>query len=149
MKRMLPVLVLVLILPGLLLAGCSAMPQITTLEGAERDSAVTLADPVADNVFAGMNEGDYTKFARDFDSTMAKALNEKAFSEMTQTFDERIGKYQSREVTKVERVDMVFVVHYSADFEKEKDVAVSLSVRDSDPPQVAGLWFDSPKLREK
>lgn len=125
------------------------MPQVTTLEGAERNAAVTLADPVADNVFAGMNEGDYAKFARDFDATMAKALNEKAFIEMMQTFDERVGKYQSREVTKVEQVDQVVVVHYSADFEKEQDVAVSISVRESDPPQVAGLWFDSPKLREK
>lgn len=147
MKRILLILLVCAVFGSL--AGCSAMPQVTTLEGAERNDAVTLADPVADNVFAGMNEGDYTKFARDFDTTMAKALNEKAFDEMMQTFDERLGKYQSREVTKVERVDQVVVVHYSADFEKESDVSVSLSVRESDPPQVAGLWFDSPKLREK
>ena len=148
MKRSFFVLVLV---PAFLalLAGCSAMPQVSTLEGAERDAAVTLVDPVADNVFAGMNEGDYTKFARDFDVNMGKALNEKAFTEMMETFDVRIGKYQSREVTKVERVDEVVVVYYSADFEKEQDVAVSVSVRESTPPQVAGLWFDSPKLREK
>ena len=132
-----------------LLAGCAAMPQVTTLEGAEYDAAVTLVDPVADNVFAGMNEGDYAKFSSDFDVNMAKALNEKAFTEMMLTFNERIGKYQSREVTKVERVDEVVVVYYAADFEKEQDVAVSVSVRESSPPQVAGLWFDSPKLREK
>lgn len=132
-----------------LLAGCSAMPEITTLEGAERDAAVKLAEPFADNVFTGMNAGEYAKFSRDFNETMIKALKERDFAEMKRTFDDRIGLYQSREVTSVQRIDQVYAITYSADFEKESDVSVTLSVSLTDPPQVAGLWFDSPKLREK
>ena len=132
-----------------LIAGCSTMPQITTLEGEERDAAVTLAEPLAENIFVAMNEGDYTKFSRDFNENMIKALKEQNFTEMKQTFDDRIGLYQSREVTSVQRIDQVYVITYAADFEKESDVSVTLSVSETDPPQVAGLWFDSPKLREK
>ncbi len=132
-----------------LIAGCSTMPQITTLEGEERDAAVTLAEPLAENIFVAMNEGDYTKFSRDFNENMIKALKEQNFNEMKQTFDDRIGLYQSREVTSVQRIDQVYVITYAADFEKESDVSVTLSVSETDPPQVAGLWFDSPKLREK
>lgn len=132
-----------------LIAGCSTMPQITTLEGEERDAAVTLAEPLAENIFVAMNEGDYTKFSRDFNENMIKALKEQNFNEMKQTFDDRIGLYQSREVTNVQRVDQVYVITYTAVFEKESDVSINLSVSETDPPQVAGLWFDSPKLREK
>lgn len=142
-------LILALLLPGAV-AACSALPQISAVEGAERDQAVALAEPMADVIFQGMNTADYTLFAQDFDDEMKKALTEAAFNEMMQAFTPKIGAYQSREVVKVEVIDeVVYVISYQARFEKEDAVAVRLSVRKGDPAQVAGLYFDSPKLREK
>jgi hypothetical protein len=131
------------------LTGCNLAPQSTTLEGQERDDALAYAEPIADNIFAGMVAGDYATFAKDFDPTMAKALDDKAFVDFKNRFDSLIGNYQSREVVKVERLQNIVIVTYKAKFENEDDVSVRLNLRDGTPPQVAGLWFDSPKLRQK
>jgi hypothetical protein len=132
----------------LVLTACSALPQISTVEGEDRDQVLTLAEPMADAIFQGMNEENYAKFSQDFDSSMQKALNEKSFNEMNMSFKPKIGSYQSREVIRVEVVDtIVYVVTYQAKYEKEDAVTVRLSIRQGDPAQIAGLYFDSPKLR--
>jgi hypothetical protein len=134
----------------LLLSSCSAMPQVSKVEGDERDQVIAAADPIADSIFEGMNQQDYAAFSRDFDPEMKKSLNEKAFSELTAFFAPKIGDYQSREVEKTEMVDAIYVITYNARFEDEEKVTVRLSLRPVDDTyQVAGLWFDSPKLREK
>jgi hypothetical protein len=139
---------LLVILLGISLAGCAVLPQISTVEGQDRETVLAYSEPLADNVLEGINEWDYTAFSRDFDPAMKKALNEKAFNEMVATFKEKVGDYQSREIDKVELVDNIYVVSYKARFAQEDVVAIRLSVRGDNPPQVAGLWFDSPKLRE-
>jgi hypothetical protein len=131
-----------------LLAGCIMMPQISPVQGEEMETVLSYAEPLADNLFSGLNNGDYNTFSRDFDSEMKKAMKEKDFNDMANFFQQNIGKYQSRVVEKVEIVDNIYVVSYQARFENEEAVAVRLSVRGDSPPQVAGLWFDSPKLRE-
>jgi hypothetical protein len=130
-------------------SGCDLMPQVSPVDGEERDQVLALAEPVADNLLQAMNTADYPGFSRDFDNTMKKSLDEKGFKEMLQFFNPKIGAYVSREVEKVEHVDTLYVVTYNAKFEQEESVAVRLSLRQGDPIQVAGLYFDSPKLREK
>jgi len=136
-------------LASIIISACSLLPQINPVEGQERDSVIALANPLADNLFQGMGEGNYALFSRDFDTAMKKALDEKAFNEMVRAFTPKIGLYQSREVEKVELVDTVYAITYLVKFEKEDAVSVRLSVRQGDPPLVAGLYFDSPKLRER
>lgn len=134
----------------LVASACSALPQVSTVADEERNRVVSAADPLADNLFQAMNNNDYAAFSRDFDDPMKKALDEKAFNEMIQFFSPRIGRYLSRNVEKVEMIDTLYVISYNARFEDEESVSVRLSLRlIEDTYQVAGLWFDSPKLREK
>jgi len=129
-------------------ASCAVLPKAVAVEGEERDRVLQQSEPIADEMFNAMNEHDYAGFSKYFDETMKKALDEKAFNTMMQTFDDKIGAYQSREIEKVESVENLYVVSYKARYEKEEVVSVRLTVRDGDPVQVSGLWFDSPKLRE-
>ncbi len=133
----------------LLFTGCDFMPQVSTVEGQERDEIVAQVEPIADNLFEAINAGNYIAFSRDFDETMKKALDEKAFNEMIQFFTPKIGAYQSRVIEKVELVDTLFVITYKAQYEQENAVSVRLSLRQGNPIQIASLFFDSPKLREK
>jgi len=126
------------------------MPKASPVEGQEREQVLAAAEPVADTLFNGMNDGDYAVFSHDFDPTMKKALDEKAFTEMAQSFSQKIGQYQSRQVMKVEQIENLYSITYQARFEKEDPVSVRLTLRQetpTSPMQVAGLWFDSPKLR--
>lgn len=136
-------------LAGILLTNCALLPQITTVEGEEHDQIITLGEPLADNIFSAINNGNYSQFSRDFDEVMKKALDEKAFNEMIQVFIPKIGLYQSRTIEKVELVDTIYVITYRAKFEKEDPVYVRLSLRQGAKLQVAGLYFDSPRLREE
>jgi hypothetical protein len=141
---------IILLLALILLAGCSAMPKSSPVEGQQREQVLASSEPVADNLFKGMNDTDYATFSRDFDSAMKKGLDEKAFNTLTQTFSQKIGKYQSRQIEKVEQIENLYTVTYQAQFEKENPVSVRLTLRQATattPMQVAGLWFDSPKLR--
>lgn len=131
------------------IVGCSALPQISVVEGQESDRIIALGDPLADNLFQGLSEENYSMFSRDFDSAMKKALDDKAFHEMARTFTAKIGRYQSRQVEKVERVDTLYVITYQVKFEKEDPVSMRLSLRQEETLLVAGLYFDSPKLREE
>lgn len=146
MRNRIVLLTLILLIT---LTGCNLAPQPTTLESQERDDVLAYSEPIADNLFAGLVAGDYAAFAKDFDPDMVKAMDEKAFTSLKQMFDSKIGAYQSREVAKVERIQNMVIVTYKAKFEQEEEVAVRLNLRDGTPPQVAGLWFDSPKLRQK
>lgn len=134
---------------GLAVSACSLMPQAVALDGAEREQAIASAAPLADNLFGAMLAKDYAAFSKDFDEAMKKAMNETSFEDMVETFDAQIGSYQSHEVETVEQIENLVVVTYRGRFEKEENVSIRLTIRMATQPQVAGLWFDSPKLREK
>lgn len=128
------------------LAGCTGSKP-ALIEGAERDQVLAQAEPIADRVFQGMSEHNFARFSQDFDATMQKAMPETGFTKMMQTIDPKIGKYQSRQVVKVEKVGKYVAVTYTAKHEQEDAVAWRIVLAPGDPMRVSGLWYDSPKLR--
>ena len=149
MKQSILQKILLVIVGVLLLAILSACSGAQPVEGAERDEILAKAEPIADSLFQGMLNHDYAAFARDFDPTMQKAMDEKAFQAMLSTIDPVIGKYQSREVAKVEKVGKFGAVTYTVRYEQEEAVSWRVVVTPGDALQVSGLWYDSPKLRAK
>ncbi len=131
------------------LSACSGA-QIVALDGAARDAALVYSEPMTDNLLSGMNEADYSRFARDFDETMRKAVSETAFQDMLNSIGAKLGAYQAREVTLVEDTGAYIRVTYKASFANEDGVTVRVVFNDSATDhRVSGLWFDSPKLRQK
>lgn len=130
------------------MAGCAgSQPQ--PVEGTEREQVLAQSEPIADSLFKGMLEQDYTAFASSFDPTMQKAMDENAFQKMMATIDPVIGKYKSRQVAKVEKVGKFIAVTYTARYELEEAVSWRLVFTPGDAMQVSGLWYDLPKLRAK
>lgn len=143
--------VLTALLAVFLLVGftsCAGKQSAVTLEGQDRDVVLAKAEPIADNMFQAMNQRDYAAFARDLDAAMKKAMPEERFNQMMDTLDTKVGKYQSRQVSRVERVGQYYAVIYSAAFEQEANVAFRVVLTQSEPAQISGLWYDSPKLRK-
>jgi hypothetical protein len=137
-------LVIILVILG----GCTASPR--AIEGTERDTVLAYAEPMADNEFTALNANDYDAFIKDYDETMKKVTTPDSFNNLVTLISTKLGKYLSREVTAVTAVgeDTILVI-YSADFENEEDVTVRLVIQPGGEHLITGIWFDSPKLREK
>jgi hypothetical protein len=81
---------------------------------------------------------------------MKAASGEAQFEQAYAMVIGKIGKYVSRQMTKVIEQKSFRTVIYDAQFEQEQHVTVRVVYSiTGDQPLVSGLWFDSPKLRQK
>ncbi len=123
-------------------------PESIELTDDEREAVLAYADPIADNLLAGFNEDDYARMARDFSEIMKHQFPPAVFEQSRGLVTHKIGRYRSREPAQVFKQGPYRVVTYTAAFERESGVTVTLSLMDyQGTPLVSGLWFDSPQLR--
>lgn len=136
----------------LILSGCSLfkapLTEPKTLEGSQRDQVLAYANPKSENLIAGLVDGDYTVFSTDFDAAMKNGMNQAAFEQLRQMFADRLGVYQSNEVSIVLKDQQFTTVAYKMIFEKDKEVVMRVVFDNQDPHPIIGLWFDSPELRK-
>ena len=119
-------LAVLVILVGVSACGC--MSQETVVSDEEKARVLEYADPIADNVLLGFDEGKYTVY-REFVTS-------------------RLGFYVSRDNPVVTERGEYITVTYRANFEREDGVSLRLVFRKGDEShQLSGLWFDSPMLR--
>ncbi|MDK2916310.1 MAG: hypothetical protein PWR25_867 [Euryarchaeota archaeon] len=141
-----PFLAVLVVLAAVLACGC--MGQETVVSGEEAAAVLAYADPIADNLMQGFNEGNYTAYSRDFGPEMQQALNEAAFEQNREDVTSRIGLYESRKDPVVTETGEFIAVTYQAAFEGEDGVALRFVFKKGDEShQLHGLWFNSPKLR--
>jgi hypothetical protein len=148
MTRWVPIGLSILI--GLLLTACSAPPPPVVVTGSEREAVLAYSETMTDNLLQGMNEGDYDRFARDFDAAMAKAMPASSFDQFMTSTGNKLGQYESRTVSTVETVGEFTRVTYQARFANDDPVTVRVVFdKDTADHLISGLWFDSARLRDK
>ena len=132
----------------LAIAAAACRPGVSEIRGAERDVVLAYADPIADGLLQGLNDNDYQTYSRDFDEAMRKALPESKLPQNREAIVSKIGLYVSREPQQVLTQGQFTTVIYEAKFEEEDGVEVKVVFREvGGENRVAGLWFNSPKLR--
>ncbi|MEN4013658.1 MAG: DUF3887 domain-containing protein [Chloroflexota bacterium] len=133
----------------IVLAGCNLFGggQVT-LEGAERDAVLAYATEMGDNLISGITSRDYSVFSRDFDAVMKDGMDEAAFQNLLVTFDEKLGAYQSHEISSVLQDGDYDMVIYRLAYEKDDLVTMRIVFNREAPHLISGLWFDSPELRK-
>jgi len=130
-----------------LLAGCGGGK---TLPADEAAAFAAQVDDVSENLLMGLSNGDYDAYVRDMDATMKKVSTEAEFDKTRSLIIDRIGKYVSRQTTQVVDQKQFRIIFYDTQFQDEDHVTVKVVFNmDEEPPLVSGLWFDSPKLRQK
>jgi hypothetical protein len=142
-----PVWALGLLALSLLIGVPACSSSGSSLAGTDRDAVLAYAEPMTDNLLAGFNAGDYATFSRDLNAQMRETLNEPNYTTVRAALLDRIGRYVSREVASVEWTGSLVTVDYKARFEKDDAVTVRVVFETADTHRIAGLWFDSPKLR--
>lgn len=141
-----PLLAVLLILAAA--AACGCMAPETVVSDDVKAEVLAYADPIADNLMQGFNEGNYTIYSRGFSPEMRQALDEGAFEQNREHVTSRIGLYESRSDPVVTETGEHIAVNYKAKFEREDGVALRFVFKKDDPShRLHGLWFNSPKLR--
>ncbi|MCK9342608.1 MAG: DUF3887 domain-containing protein [Massilibacteroides sp.] len=144
--RQIPFLTALLFLAVVAASGC--MSQETVVSDDMKAEVLAYADPIADNLMQGFNEGNYTMYSHDFSPEMKQALEEAAFEQNREFVTSRIGLYESRSDPVVTQTGEHITVNYKAKFEREDGVALRLVFQKGDGShRLHGLWFNSPMLR--
>ncbi|MEJ2601234.1 MAG: DUF3887 domain-containing protein [Anaerolineales bacterium] len=128
-----------ILLSSLVLTGCSGAKSLTS---GQKDAVLAYSEPIADNLLQGMNADSYKAFSRDFDPQMQQGLPQSNFKDkLFPTINGKFGKYISRQVASVNTVGKNVVIVYTAKFERSDNVTITLTLKQQEPHQVAGLYF--------
>jgi hypothetical protein len=151
LTRTLPItLRLACLVAVLLAAGVAGCTTNKTLTGSDRDAVLAYSEPIADNLFQGMNSADYATFSRDFNDAMLKGIPEDTFNNsLLPDVVGKLGKYVSRQVESVTQIGNNVLIIYTAKFENDDNVVVRLSLELADPHKVSGLYFTSQTLTQE
>jgi hypothetical protein len=109
------------------------------------------ADAITEGILLAMNENDYAQYSQHFTEDMKNAAPEAVFQQTNALIKAKIGSYVSKEFWKVQDEGIYTSVYYKGKFSEETgDVSVKVVFQEiSGDIYVAGLWFDSPKLRQQ
>jgi hypothetical protein len=129
--------ILILLLMTAVISACAKKPE------------PEYAASITEGILVAMNDNDYVKYSEHFSEEMKNALPESVFEQANAEITAKIGKYVSAEYLKLEYQDIYTIVYYKANFTQEPEgVTVKVVFQEIDGGiYVAGLWFDSPKLR--
>lgn len=126
------------LLSGLVLA-CAAAP-------ADVPAVRTYADPETEITLRGLSQNDYAGYSRYFNQKMKDAVTPEVFTRTATLINGAIGSYISKNFESVQQQGAVTVVVYRAQYSDEPEGVTVKVVFDRDH-LIAGLWFDSPRLR--
>ncbi len=130
------------ILLMILVSGCVQNP--------EKDLVQEKVDPMVNRLIEAIIEENYTKFSEDFTPLMEKALPEEMFYEIDGMVLETLGEPTSKEFLKAVEGDRYTTVTYVLTFEDESEAFFNIALlEENNETKVAGVWIDSPVLREK
>jgi hypothetical protein len=136
--------VVLLLLLGISMSACSTSVQSSLPEP-------SYSREITENIMLAINNNNFPQYSRDFDQTMKQAMTEQAFEQVQKTVTSKIGSYvpASLQFSKTVAQDKYIVVNYLCKFTGEPDsVTVTISFQAVDGKYlVAGLYFNSPKLR--
>ncbi|MHC1739744.1 MAG: DUF3887 domain-containing protein [Anaerolineaceae bacterium] len=122
----------------LMVAGC-ATPAPVYAEGEAKDKAVATADPLAKDIFDGIQQNDFALYTKDFDEGMLKASTKESFDAMIKQFAP-YGNLKSSELINVQIVSTYYRVNYKLTFDNTV-ITMGVVIPNDGTAKVSGLWF--------
>jgi len=103
------------------------------------------ADGITENVLVSLNGNNYTGFIGDMDDTMKKAESKPTFDQLHDLIKSTVGDYLSKDFQSATTQDKIDTLRYLAKYSDEP-ASVWVTISFDANHQVAGLYFNSPKL---
>jgi len=105
----------------------------------------------SENYLIAINNRDFNSFSQNLNKDMKEALPKEEFLSFADQVEEIIGTYEpgSKKLDQTKKDSGYIVVVYNAKYTGEpEDVVVTISLQKTgDKIEIAGSWFNSPKLR--
>lgn len=126
---------------GLVLVACVSLAGCSGI----KESDVSYAGPIIDNILAGIKDKDYSEFSRDFSDTLKDGIPEDSFNteivDRFQALGELKEKLFASAANAVENNVNYTVVIYKVKYEKA-DVQLQISFSDSNGKKlIEGLYY--------
>lgn len=103
------------------------------------------ANPITENILAGISQGDYSVFSRDFDERMKAELPEENWESLLAAIDEQFGAYKdgSLSMKGFNTTNNVTTVNYTAEFTKKASANLEVTFEKIDDRHfVIGFWLN-------
>jgi hypothetical protein len=126
-----------------LLAACNAQPTPTPIfvtDEAENNAILADSDVFIADITKGIQDKDFTTFAKDFDETMLKVSTAASFDQLAALYSP-LGASTSIELKNIQDIGDYFAVRYTVVY-PEKTLVYRVVVNKLDPRKVSGLWFE-------
>jgi hypothetical protein len=99
-----------------------------------------VANPMAENLVAGLDKQDYAIFTSDFDEKLIKAIPATAMIELRKLLWNQNGNYQSQDIKRFFEEKGYLIAIYNLVFEKG-NLDMRLVFTPKPPFKISGLWF--------
>lgn len=141
-------LILLFILP-LTLSSCAIFPgrHGYELKGKERREIEPHADTIVREILIGINSGDHDMFSNHFDPDMRVHLSRNFFKEKREKILEKLGKYESYDLTGIYSHGPYYPAVYKVEFEKGEMTMKIIMSPAMEGYEVSGLEMKSGKTR--
>lgn len=102
-----------------------------------------IATAILDNILAGYETNNYTKYSKDFSESLKGVLSEEKFRESSEQIEKLLGKYESCEYLGFLNREGLTLVLWKGRFEKaESDILIKLTLsKNGIKNTVEGLYF--------
>ena len=137
--------ILVFMLSVLLLLLSTSCGQY--VKGAEQEEILQTVEPITDRLLDAIETRDFSIIQPDFSEKLSTDLTEEKFLSFADTFNNALGKYQSREVYHVKQDPEHLTVVYKMVYEKSDQVVLNLIFANDDFSHISGIRFTGPGLQ--
>jgi hypothetical protein len=116
---------------------------VSKIVASDDEQARNIAIPILDNILAGYETHNYTKYSKDFSESLRSVLPEEKFKASGEQIEKVLGKYESREYLGFLNREGLTLVLWKGRFEKaESDILIKLTLsKNGRKNEVEGLYF--------
>ena len=111
----------------------------------ENDEGIkAISDPIMDNILAGFETSNYSKYSKDFSESLKSQMSEEIFLQTIERLQNVLGDYESRRYLGFLNRDGMTLVLWKSRYEKmDSDVLIKLTLsRNGRKNEVEGLYFE-------
>jgi hypothetical protein len=130
------------ILLSVLLTSCGQY-----VKGEEQEKILQTVEPITDRLLDAIETRDFSIIQPDFSEKLSADLTEEKFLTFTDTFNNAMGKYQSRDVYHLKQDPEHLTVVYKMVYEKSDQVVLNLIFANDDLTHISGIRFTGPGLQ--
>ncbi len=128
-----------------------ALPVIGCSANQVDQEYIDFSARASEEYLIAINNRDFDSFSQNLNKDMKEALPEEEFLSFADQIESIIGTYEpgSKKLDQTKKDSGFIVIVYNARFTGEpEDVVVTISLqKTNDKIEIAGSWFNSPKLR--